>query len=257
MRLRLLLLLWLSLTGAAFAQASERPASDAEQLFQRGLEAYRAADFAEAEAHWQACYDQDLAHEDKGRLAYNLGNAAYRQQQELRAVGWYTLALRHIPRDRELWQNLELVRAEAGLEPADGGDLSATLKRLLGSFHPAETRQLMLLGLVLVGLACLGEALRGGRFWTRSIWISLLLFGLFSMPWMHMLNGQLGDPVMILGKPSVALRSEPRLSLPSTGKLLGGAEVERIDELPDWVRVEDASGKRGWVQASAVFPLRR
>jgi len=257
MRILFHLLFWLTLAGAGAAQASERPLSDAEQLFQRGLEAYRAADFAEAEAHWSACYAQDLAHEDKGRLAYNLGNAAYRQQQELRAVGWYTLALRHLPRDRELWQNLELARAEAGLEPADGGDLAATLKRLLGAFHPAETRQLMLLGLVLLGLACLGEALRGGRLWTRAIWISLVLFGLCSLPWLHMLNAQVGDPVMILGKPSVALRSEPRLSLPSTGKLLGGAEVERIDELPDWVRVEDSSGKRGWVQASAVFALRR
>ena len=248
-----LCLFFASYMGSLQAQA----ASPSSVLFERGVKAYRAAEFGEAEAHWLGCFAEDLSDEDSGRVAYNLGNSAHRQGHELDAVGWYTSALRYLPRDPELWENLEIARAAAGLEAADGGDLKATYRRLMRSFLPSEARGLLAFGLGLLLLACLGEALRGGRFWTRSIWVCLVLCAFLSIPWFSMRKELGGNPVLIVAKPSVALRSEPRQGLPSTGKLDAGLELQRIDALPGWVRVEEADGRRGWVPETAIFELKR
>ena len=255
------LMLFLSCLASAL-QASTTPQDSAptrpgQVLFERGIKAYRAGDFAEAEAHWEACFEEPLNSSERGRVAHNLGNSAHRRGDELQAVGWYTLGLRHTPRKPELWENLEFVRAAAGLEAADGGDLADTFKRLMKSVLPSEARGLFGLGLGILLLCFLGEAFRGGRFWSRMICMSLVLTALMATPWICMQRSLESDPLLIVGTPSVALRSEPRLSLSSTGKLLAGREVERLDELPGWVRVQDVEGQRGWVQESAVFELRR
>jgi len=226
-----------------------------EAFFERGVGAYRQGQYAEASAHWKACLDEPLAPGARGQVLYDLGNSSFRQGEALDAVGWYSAALRHLPRDRELWSNLELARAKAGLEPADRGNLRDTMERLLGAFRPSEARTFFALGLALVLLAALGEALRGGRLWARLFGLSWLLALGMVTPWLHWQSHQGGDPLMILAKPSVALRNEPRLELPSTGKLNAGSEVQRVDELPGWVRVRGGDGSLGWVQESAVFEL--
>ena len=133
--------------------------------------AYRAGDHVTAAALWQEALGlartQELGDAERGRLLYNLGNAAYRQGDLLVAVAWYTAALRLTPRNPDLWANLELARSEVDLEPADRGDLAATLNRLLSSLTRPEAEWLVALALAVLALALGGEATRGGRLWRR------------------------------------------------------------------------------------------
>jgi len=234
------------------------PGVSQDDSFTLGVEAYRRGSYAEADAHWQACLGRSLDDVERARVAFDLGNAAWRREQVLVAVGWYTLAVELAPRDPDAWHNLELARAKAGLEPADRGDLSATLDRISSSLRPEEARLLALAGLGLLALVLLGEALRGGRVWRRLSLCALVLCLLAAVPWLRTLEGRdAGERFLVVRAPAAALRSEPKLALESIASVDAGTEVRRIDRLPGWVRVRTEDGVRGWLQEDALFALDR
>jgi hypothetical protein len=221
--------------------------------------AYRDGDHATARALWTARYDElaDDAAGEKGRVAYDLGNVAFREGRTLEAVGWYTLALEHRPRDGDTWANLEHARREAGLDPADRGDLDATVRRVLSAWTTAESERWLLALTALLALALAGEALRGGRVWRRTALVLGVAVALSAVPWVFGLARAGGDPLLVIDERPVALRSEPRPDGAQIGRLDPGATVERSDALPGWVEVRETDGAQGWVPREAVFALRR
>ena len=242
-------------SASTLAERDDELDAAATGPFELGVDAYRRGEYGEADAHWRKCLDQPLSDDDRARVTFNLGNAAWRRDDGFSAVGWYTAAVRSAPRHTDAWHNLEFVRSQQGLEPADRGDLGATVRRLLGLLRPGEARTLAAIGLFILALTLLVEALRGGRFARLGAAIGVFVFVLCSIPWLWDVTRADGDPLLVVRAPSVALRSEPRLALEAIDSLDGGEEVERIDELPGWVRVETTDGTRGWVQADAVFAL--
>ena len=252
--LRLLAVLCLViLTGATpRAAGAEEPT-----VFAEGVAAYRRADFAQARALWTTVLDQELTDLERARVCYDLGNVEWRSGHPHQAIGWYTACLRLDPRHADAWFNLEFARSEAGLDPADHGDLRSTVHRLLTMWYPQERRLLALLGTGLFSLVLAYEALRGGRTARYALLGTLGLFVLLSLPWLHVLTQSESDPLLVIRSSTVSLRSEPHLDLPSTASVEPGTRVERIDELPGWVRVEAPDGERGWVQSEAVFALVR
>jgi tetratricopeptide (TPR) repeat protein len=247
-----LLSAWASLALATGAGQESHAA-----IFTRATDAYRRGAYEEAEVLWRSLLDEDLDAHETARIYYDLGNVAWRRGEALQAIGWYTSAIRLEPRHPDAWANLEFARSQAGLEPADRGDLRSTVERLLGSLRPEEARWLLLSALALFALLLALEAWRGGRLWRRLAFVGLLVVLLASAPWVRTLLREGGDPLLVIGTPSAALRSEPRASLSPVGELDPGEEVQRIDSLPGWVRVETAAGERGWVTEQAVFALPR
>ncbi len=233
------------------------PALAQDGAFEHGVEAYRRGDNETAMLHWESLLEEDLSGEDRARVLYNLGNAAWRNGDGTEAVAWYTACLRHAPRHADAWANVEFARSELGLDPADRGDLRSSAHRLLGAATPRESAWLVIGASVLLGLALAGEALRGGRLWRALSLGGFVLVLAASGPWIY---GELraeGDPHIVVGEPEVSIRSEPREGLPNLALLYPGETVERIDALPGWIRVETAKGDRGWVPEDALFSLRR
>lgn len=222
--------------------------------------AYRQQDYALATQEWQQrLQDPALARAsaEHSRLAYNLGNAAYRSDQKLIAVGWYTIALQGRPRDAATWANLELARSECGLEPWDRGDLAATVGRVLGSWTPAEAGWIALGGLLGLALACAMEALRGGRAGRILLLLGLGLFLLTLSP-LILVHGRDQRPqVMCVERAPLVLRSEPREEAASLADWAPGSTAVLLDQLPDWCKLELPSGEVGWVLKTGVFELSR
>lgn len=228
----------------------------AGDLDERAAEAYRAQDYPTAAALWEQALAGAKWPGERARLLYNLGNGAYRREQYLEAVGWYTASLRLAPRDGDAWKNLELARSSAELEPADRGDLAATARRLVSSLTRAEAEWLLLLAL-LGWAACLaGEALRGGRTWRRLCWLGLLAVLVAGVPlgWHLWHAGE--RPLMVVQGGGTQGRSEPRSDATALRRLEPGAVVLWRDELPGWVGVR-ADGTDLWVRERAVFELER
>lgn len=239
------LLSWLC--GFGTAHAGEREA----------VEAYRRGEWEQAGELWRAALaDPTLpAHcAERGRILHNLGNAAYRAERKLEAVAWYTLALEQRPRDASSWANLELARSECGLEPQDRGDLASTLGRAAGSWTQAEAGWIAVGGLLLAALALGFEALRGGRAGRLAVAAGLSCLLLCLIP---LVLERMRDPrpwTLCVERSPVPLRSEPREEAAGIADWLPGARGVRIDELPDWVKLELGDGTQGWVPRTSCFP---
>ena len=253
----LLITIVVALAGlAAPLRAQESFDPTVSERFDQAVGAYRAGDYSSAETLWRSLLNDDLAKPDRAKVLYNLGNAAYRQDELLESIAWYTSAVRTAPRDGEAWRNLEFARREAELEPADRGDLGATTERLLGSLDRDEAGWLVVWFIGAWTLVLLLEAVRGGSLWRRLALVGFPLVVFSAAPLAWQVTHPSIDPVMTIERPSVSLRSEPSDERAPIGQITAGDVVERIDELGDWVRVVAPDGLRGWVPADSVFELK-
>lgn len=229
----------------------------AQQSFGRGVEAYRRGAYAEAAAAWRASLEEPLDALSRARVYYDLGNAHWRAGEALPAIACYTAAVRLDPRHAEAWQNLEFARNKAGLPPADSGGLGATLERLLTRLRPGERRTLLFAALLLWTLVLVLEARFGGNGWRGALLAASGVLALAAVPWAYgALARPRHQPLLAIGTGGVSLRAEPLEARSPVGELAVLEEVERLDELPGWVRVERRDGSRGWARAEMLFPLR-
>lgn len=255
---RALLILLALLPLAASARAAQAPDTGGDP-FALGVEAYRAGDHASATSLWLRALETARAPEDRARVLYDLGNAAWRAGDRIAAIAWYTACVRVAPRHADAWANLEYARAEASLEPADRGDLGSTLRRLVTSLTAAESARLLLAALLLLAVPLAGEALRGGRAWRWASVAGALVVLVCAVPWAWHGTDRFApggaDPVMVVADAPLALRSEPRADLPSLTAVQPATILERLDALPGWIRVETEDGLRGWLPESALQSL--
>lgn len=250
-RASLLLALAAVMPSALAVQTTPEPApTDA-------VSAYRRGDYETASAIWQRELQEARDPGEKARLAYDLGNAAYRAGRVLEAVGWYTVALRHAPRDGAVWANLELARAEAGLEPADRGDLAATSRRVVSSLTLAESEWFVLGSLALLAGCLAAEAFLGGRLARRAALAAVAVTSLALVPWGWNLVATGARPALVVAADGTPARSEPRPDGTRLFELEAGARVERLDALPGWVEVAGEDGRPVWVAEGALFDLVR
>jgi len=222
------------------------------------VEAYRAGEHELALERWdELLRSVELSSGERGRLLYNAGNAAARAGGWHRAVAYYTEALRETPRDSDLWANLEYARREAGMDPADRGDLGATLYRLLTAWTEAEARWLSLAGSLLLFAALLWEALRGGRVARTTAWVTAVIAALALLPLFW--HGLLDDSaeLYVVSEKGVALRSEPKRGAKVIERAEAGSRRRELDRLSGWVGVESSEGVKGWAPEEALLILPR
>jgi len=251
--LRCWLTLCLALACCLPASAQVAAGSNA----QRALEAYRSGSHELAHELWRLELDAGTS-ASIGPVAAlrNLGNAAFRLRRPLEAAAWYTAALRLAPRDATLWHNLEFVRREAGLEPADRGDLTATAKRFASSWTLPECERALLALLAALALVLAWEALRGGGLPRASALALLALMALAAVPWTWQLRHAERDTLFVVQPEGAALLSEPRSEAALVARLSPASEVERTDALPGWWRIRTAEGATGWIADSGAIALR-
>lgn len=245
---------WLLLVLALCAFAPRTTAADdeARTRYAQGVQAYREGDAATAANVWRRLYAAGAPGLDPAALACNLGNAAYRLGRPLEAALWFEAGVRYAPRDADAWANLELAREKAGLDPADRGDLSDTLSRLVHALTLAEAeRALFVLALLFAG-ALAARAWWGGVGLRRASWILAGATLLACVPWAAGLR-RASEPDWAVVEPGgVELHSEPRPDAPRVGRIEPGTRVGRVDALPGWVRVSSGASLSGWLRESAV-----
>lgn len=217
--------------------------------------AYRAGDHGSASQIWSEALEHAPSARERARLCYNLGNCAYRAGKLHLAIAWYTASRMLHPRGADLWRNLEHARAEAGLEPADRGDLDSTLSRLFSSLTLAESEWLVSLLAALLAACLAGEALRGRAFRRPALVLGVLLL-VACVPWVWNLASR-GRPSMVVAKDGAPARSEPSRTAKALAELAPGTIVERTDALPGWVEVRANDRAELWVREDALFDLAR
>ena len=198
---RLVLLLLAAFTPALGAQ---------QDLFDRGVEAYRAGDHKEAIERLEEVLLDSLGDEDRARVCYDLGNATWRDGRGGEALGWYEAAQRLRPRHADARANVAFVREELGLRPAGTGDLRSAGGRFLRGATREEAAWLVLLASGLLLITMVGEALAGGRGWRIAAIVSGFAVVIAMVPWVYAETRVDDDPYLAIGTPSVSLRALSR-----------------------------------------------
>jgi len=240
----------------ALACASRASAQDVAASFQRGVDAYRHADYDAARAAWEETLAQPLEARSRARVLFDLGNAHWRAGRTLEAIACYGAAVRLDPRHADAWQNLELARAKSELPPADSGDLGATTRLLLVSLHADERRALVFGALVLWLLVLILEIRFGGGGLRLALTAATLFLAVAVVPWAYGLWRPAHAPdLVVTAKGGAPLRAEPLEERASIGQVAPLEELQRVDGLPGWIRVRRADGQRGWVKEDVLYAL--
>ncbi|MDF1836362.1 MAG: hypothetical protein P1V35_00705 [Planctomycetota bacterium] len=224
-----------------------------------GEKAYRAGEYERARVTWTKDLNflstQPGNEARIGQLCYNLGNAAYRDGEPMRAIAWYTAARKHLPRDADLLANLKFVRGELALPPEHSSGILSTLAASLRSWTRAESKSFALIGVLLLAGALLYEALRGG---TRGRTLALLGVFLCSLLWLpflrHCLAGD-SSPHMVVAARGTNGRSEPRPDSKTLVQLDPTEMADHLDTWQDWTKLRTKTGEEVWVSSKKVMSI--
>jgi hypothetical protein len=116
---------------------------------------------------------------------------------------------------------------------------------------PVTPPELMLAGFLLWMVAA-GLLIAGARRWAAGVAVAALLVAGTGVS-----VDRLWARPAALTAHAVPLRISPHGLAPTLGMVDGLALVPLEDAQPGWVRIVDPLGRRGWVPATAVAPLRR
>jgi hypothetical protein len=183
-------------------------------------------------------------------LYWNWAQAAHAQGAAGEAL-WALLRAREIdPRDRALGREIERTRERLGLEEAElAPEPLAELARAARRFR---------LGLVAALCALISVALHAGaRVRHGSPRAAAVAFGLAACAALPVLLGAAAKPVAVVVAADASLLDQASPQARPLGALREGEVVPVLERAGDWLRIEDASGARGWARAADVRELQR
>ena len=183
-----------------------------------------------------------------GKLYYNLGNTYFRLHDLGRAVLNYRRALRYLPEDDNLRQNLLAARGQQQdrIEPRQ----EAMIAKTLFFWHYDLSPRSRLLLLAMANLALWGGlGLRVHR--RRSPWwplvVALLLATMMAGSLLHERFGRPAGGVLVAAE-TVARKGDGLAYGPSfTAPLHSGLEFSLVEKRGEWLYIELADGRRCWV----------
>lgn len=169
----------------------------------------------------------------------NYASALWMARRDGEAAAALLDAYRLAPRDRgirQLWDEVALSHQQI---------------RPLAPPIPVTPPELLLVGFLL-WLVAGGLLAAGTRRWAAGVAVAALLVAGVGVS----VDRMWSRPAALTAH-AVPLRLSPHGLAPTLGMVDGMALVPLEDAQPGWVRIVDPLGRRGWVPASAVAPLRR
>lgn len=219
-------------------------------LFDQGNDAYASGKYQEAINSWNKIISNG-AHSSS--LHFNLANAYYKLNQIGPSVYHYEKALQLDPTDAEIKNNLafaENARVD-DIEPLPKSVFSKWYNNISGLFSFDQWAWIAVACSFLFVLLFLGyyfavaERRKRLLFVTSVLSIFLLLI---SIAMAYQTNEDINkDTPAIIFAESTEVRSEPNMGSETSFTLHEGTKVQILTEDKDWVRIQIADGKDGWM----------
>lgn len=263
------LLLFAALSGSAQVNG------DLQGIFVEANRLYESGEFEKAAQRYRELVEADA---DDATVYYNLGNASYKMNRLGEAVLYYERALRLTPRDRDLRENLQLVRSQLQ-DRQFVSDRNRMLRSIVVLHDRLNAREMFAFASAAYLASCaLGILfiLRNTR-WVSSLYrrVSVLspgrLFGLsmsqdilvaLSVTLILLLSGGISTYAKIerdvARLEAIVLVSEiPVFSGPSDESTLQfrvheGTKVDIVEVRASWARIRLPGGLSGWVAADSI-----
>jgi tetratricopeptide (TPR) repeat protein len=243
---------WILIVGINALFASAGWAQTSEDVFNRGNELYRAANYQNAAKEYEQIIKQGYT---SAELYYNLGNAYYRNEQLARAILSYERAAQLHPNDPDITHNLKLVYLKTidRIEPVPDMFFIQWM-RAVGSLISREiVRFLFLLSWVLLfgSLAMMyfilrPDILRVARIIFFVSFVSVVLWA--AMLGIQSFQETRQDKAIITAQ-IVTAKSSPDDKSVDAFVIHEGVKVKLTDVVGGWVKITLVDGKVGWIPA--------
>jgi len=240
----------LFLSMASFAQNGP--------LFEQGKELYKAEKYIEAVNSWMKILENN---QHSASVYYNLGNAHYKLSNIGPSIYYYEKALLLAPNDSDIKNNLafaENARVDA-IEPLPKTIFYKwyhTVSDLLTFDGWAIGVVAFSMCFVLLFLLYYFSYSEGKkRLFFGSALMTILLLGMALSMSFSTYDDAIKDQPAIIFSESIEVRDAPSLGSGSSFTIHEGTKVQIIARDTDWVRIEIANGKDGWIPVSDLKEL--
>jgi len=227
-------------------------------IFEVGKEQYKNGKFQEAINSWIQILDND---QESASLYFNIGNAHYKLNNIGPSVYYYEKALQLDPNDSDIKTNLtfaENARIDA-IESLPKTVFKKWYQAVSGIFTfngwaiATVVFVLLFVALFLIYYFSISERKK------RLLFVASLLSIVFLFISCVMAFKTFGDfknnsPAIIFAE-TAEVKSEPNLGSDSAFTLHEGTKVQIIAEETNWVRIELADGKDGWIPVGDLKKL--
>ena len=254
----LLLLLTLAIAVAPHALASTDSRDTALKLFYRGNSLYESGDYQLAADAYKQAIERGYV---SGSLYYNLGNALAKAESYAEALLSYLRAAEFIPRDRDLQHNTEFVMTALGLGapssqmPLESNSLNQTVRRFTQSEWAIAAVSAYIAFCVLAAWKLLRRDKPSPP--TATIAAVGLILVVTVCGTLYRRNLYLNDHRVVVTVQEAPVRFEPDASAPVRYTASAGSILYEAGEPDgDFLIVRDQSGQLGWIEASAIQPVR-
>lgn len=225
----------------------------ADSLWNAGVSAYAEGDFTAAISAWEGIISKGL---ESDVLYFNLGNAYFKSQETAKAILSYERSLRLNPSCDDARFNLEFVKSTTvdRVESVPEFFLKTWFRkvsRLLSSDGWAAvffiSLSLFLVCLLLLLLAA-GSAVRRTAFYTGTVLLVAVILSI-SLSFSQKAAYESADSAVITSG-VCSVKSSPGDSSIDLFVLHEGTEVKILDSVGEWVNIEIADGRQGWIRSS-------
>lgn len=220
------------------------------ELFDQGINHYKEGNFEQAIAVWESILENG---EHSSTLYYNLGNAYFKNEQVAPSIYFYEKALQLDPADKDILNNLAHAqnRVVDDITPAPDSFFESLYHSVIGLFSFNGWAVLSVVFAFLFALFFMwyyyAIASSKKRIAFSLMGFSLMGTGLALILAMLSYNHFENSKVAIIFAESTQIRSEPLMRSEVSFLLHEGTKVKIKDTDNDWVRVEIADGKEGWM----------
>ena len=228
------------------------------QLFNKGKQDYRDQKFADALNSWNQILEKG---EHSTALYFNMGNAHYKLNQVGLSIYYYEKALQLDPTNADVLNNLSYAQNATvdEIEPLPRTLFQRWFDELSGLM---SLRGWSLLTLALAFICGLMFVLYyfGTRERQKRLLFggSLVSFGLtiFALVICFMIEARESkDSPAIIITERAKIQSEPNMGSEESFILHEGTKVQILDQEGDWLRIQIADGKDGWLVDNTVKRL--
>ena len=227
-------------------------------LFDQGKAHYKNAKYQDAITTWTKILDHG---EHAPELYFNLGNAHYKLNKVGPSIYYYEKALQLAPNDGDIKNNLafaENARIDA-IEPLPKTVFSKWYQSVAGVFTYDGWAKLGVMGAILFMLLFLlywfsMQERKKRLFFSMSL-ISMFLMVIAVVMAFQTYQDAVRDRPAIIFAESTDVKNEPKMGGEVAFVLHEGTKVQILLEEENWIRIQLANGKDGWIPLSDVKEL--
>jgi len=238
----------LLLLGTLVTGVPALAAGQADERFDEANDLALAGDYPKAMALYR---DLAASGHESASLYWNWAQAASARGAQGEAL-WALLRARELePGDRAVRRDVDTLRDSMNLDPAE-----IAPEPLAGASRLARRYRLDLVAILLLSLSLLAHAahrLRPASRWAVPVAWAALTVGLLAAA--APVAGTLARSTGTVIRRGAPLLDAASPSAEAIGALREGEVVPILEPSGDWLRVEDASGARGWAHVSDVRRL--